>query len=80
MIIDFYKEVTRIVDKISVIEVEKGIVHKRFSKLRSLITHKLSILEKDLEDLELAQKSYLGLAPTYMKNTKNSSYALSGLI
>jgi hypothetical protein len=50
-------------DKIRVLEAEKSRVLNRFSELRSLLTPKISILEK-AEDIEKLRQSNSGPAPT----------------
>jgi hypothetical protein len=65
-IIDFDKVVSTSMDKIRVLEVEKNRVLNRFSELRSLLTPKISILEKAKEDIEKLRQSSSGPAPTTM--------------
>jgi hypothetical protein len=72
--------VSTTIDKIRVLEVEKSRVLNRFFELRSLLTPKISILEKAKEDIEELRKSNFGLAPTALHHAHIISYALGGLI
>ena len=67
-------------DKIRVLEVEKSKVLNRFFELRSLLTPKISILEKAKEDIEKLRQSNSRPAPTTLQHAQIISYALGGLI
>jgi hypothetical protein len=67
-------------EKIRVLEIEKRKVLKRFSKLRSLLTPNISILEKAKVDIEELKKYNSRHASTILKNAQIISYTLGGLI
>jgi hypothetical protein len=79
-IIDFDKVVSTTMDKIRVLKAEKSRFLNRFSELRSLLTPKISILEKTNEDIEELRKFNFRPAPIVLQHAHIISYASYRLI
>lgn len=73
---DFDKNISKIMDKISILQREKDRILQRFAMLRSLITPKIGIMKKELELLETTQQSYALFRPTDLEAEEIAAYAL----
>lgn len=79
-VLEMDKKTSKILDKISALNTEKGRVVEIFGSLKSLITPKLSIIEAHLIEMDKIEGSMKNFVPTKLKVVDTTSYALNGLI
>lgn len=80
IVLEMDKSTSKILDKVNVLDIEKGRVMKRFGFLNILITSKLSILKAHLTEMEKIGDSMTNSISTELKAAKTTSYALNGQI
>ena len=79
-VVEIDREVSNILDKLSVLDTERGRVMARFGMLKSLITPKLSILEVHISDMEKTSQALITHMPIELKAAETSLFVLNGLI